>query len=1122
MKKFTRILQVMIVLLLSSSFVFAQSLGTAKQAAKDNQVKKEMVSPADRSPETVKTVVPSSNTDALYDLVWKVNTHGYPTAYNEAGIETDGSYIYSTRWNTAGAFFRYTMAGAFVDGFSISGAGAIRDLAYDPAVGRMYGGAGATTVYEMNFTTYTLVSSFVAPTAVRAIAWDPDLNIFYANNWSTAIYKFTKAGASQGSFPCGPAGVSYYGFAYCPVGTCGGPLLYGYAQTGVSPYNYMVEIALPSGTETGNNLDITSLIGATTGTAGGLAFYTDIPSNKWVVLGLSQNEWIFTLEVCPAGAQQTNDVGVAAIVTPVSGWNLGAAEPVKITVHNYGTASQSNIPVYFTLDGGAQQTGTVPGPLASGANVDFTFTQTVNLSTPGQTYTIVACTNMTSPLDENPANDCKTASVQNQTGTYCAAGATYCDEYIDNVQLGTINNSSGCGLVGGYSDYTAISTVLQASTPYTIIVHNPVPYTGDVVDCWIDYAQDNWDAGDLITTTSSDMMTFTSAAFTLPGTAINGNTRFRTRIYYYPTAADPCGTSTYGEVEDYTVNLQIVQYPNDVGTQSIDAPVGMGNLAPVTPLATVRNYGTAAQTFPVNMTIGSYTSTKTVNNLAPGATQQVTFDTWTPPGAGSYTITVCTQLVPDAVPSNDCKTGGCSFMEDRQVYGYNAYDPSGALVEGPVTFQLITPGTLNLLAPTSSADFIACGTWVTGDRWIGCQYGGGYYEIDETNGAMTYLAASGAGGMTGLSYCWDDDLMYAVYYNGTNMDWYSVNPTTLAETFIANMGGSHLFINLAYNDITDMFYAIDIVDDALYSINKATGAPTLVGPTNLSMNYAQDMEVDNNNGIMYAAAYTTTGQLCLIDQVTGGGTVIGNFAGGAEICGFAIPYTPFTGISLDIDIWFEGPYDAALDGGMHTYLNPTWIPLTQPFGSNLYNPTPCWYYTGSEAVAAVPAGVVDWVLVELRDGGTTGAFTVAKQALFVNSTGKIVALDGTSVPIFGITVTGPLYVVVYHRNHQAVMSSAGAIGSGTNYSWNFKTGSGQYYGGVNGAKQLEVGAWGARAGDGNADKQTNNDDKLVVWKPESGTSGYKAGDYNLDAQVNNSDKIDRWKPNSGTASQVPN
>ena len=40
------------------------------------------------------------------------------------------------------------------------------------------------------------------------------------------------------------------------------------------------------------------------------------------------------------------------------------------------------------------------------------------------------------------------------------------------------------------------------------------------------------------------------------------------------------------------------------------------------------------------------------------------------------------------------------------------------------------------------------------------------------------------------------------------------------------------------------------------------------------------------------------------------------------------------------------------------------IPLTQP-----YNGAP-WNYTGTESVATIPAGVVDWVLPELREAAT--------------------------------------------------------------------------------------------------------------------------------------------------------
>jgi len=1065
---------------------------------------------ADLSPEPAKPDIPPS--EALWDLVWNVHTHGYPTAYNEAGIETDGAYIYTTRWNANGAFFRYSMAGAFVDAIIIAGAGGIRDLAYDAATEYMYGGSGATTVYEMNFTNFTLVSSFTAPTAVRAIAWDSDLNIFYANNWSTPITKFTKAGVLVGSFPVGPAGSSYYGFAYCPVGTCTGPKLYGYAQAGTT-LNLLVEIDLLTGLETGT-YDIGAALGAT-GSAGGLAFYEDMTSAKWVLLGLCQNEWIWTAEVCQVGTMNNYDVGVTGIVEPFSGWNLSNVEQVIITVKNFGIVSLSNIPVYFTLDGGAQQTGLVAGPLAPGETVNYLFVQTVNLANPGQTYTLTACTQLS--FDEYPPNDCMTASIQNLTGTYCAAGATTCDEYIDNVQLNTLNNSSGCGLVGGYSDYTSLTpTNLQFGIPYTITVHNPLAYSGDVVDCWIDWAHDGWDAGDLITTTTSDYMTFTGT-FTLPLNAVYGNTRLRTRIYYYPSSADPCGVSQYGEVEDYTVKLDILTpYDPDVGVQSIDAPVGLGNLALVTPLATVRNYGTNTISFPVNMTIGSYSSTKTVFNLAPGAYQQVTFDTWSPTTGGTYTVTACTQLTGDKMPINDCKTKSVTIIEDKTVYGYCLYDPSATIPEGPVTFNLVSPGSVASLAGTTSPSFITCGTWMEGNRWIGCTFQGGYYEINGVTGAMTLLAPSAAGGMSGLTYCWDDGYLFGVHNTANSTDWYMIDPTTFAETFIATLSGNHLFDNLAYNDLTNTIYAVDINDDKLYSIS-ASGGFTQVGSTNLSLAGPADMEVDNNSGLMYL----TTDKLCVINQTTGEATVVGDFQNNLQVSGFAIPYVPLSNIMVDLDLWLEGPYDPALEGGMSTWLNPAHVPLTQPFGSNLYNPNPCWLYNGSESVAAMPANVVDWVLVELRDGGTTGTYTVAKQAFFIRNDGKIVALDGAGIPFFPVAVTGPLYAVVYHRNHLAVMSSAGLPLVGTNYTWDFRTGAGQFYGGINGARELEPGVWGARAGDGNADKQVNNTDKLAVWKPEGGLSGYRAGDYNLDAQVNNADKIEKWKPNSGSSSQVP-
>ena len=94
-------------------------------------------------------------------------------------------------------------------------------------------------------------------------------------------------------------------------------------------------------------------------------------------------------------------------------------------------------------------------------------------------------------------------------------------------------------------------------------------------------------------------------------------------------------------------------FSTDVGTYSLNFPAYI-TPAPLIPQAAVKNFGTAAQTFPVTMTIspGGYSSTQTVTSLAPGATQNVNFASWTP-ALGAANVTCYTQLAGDMDRSND-------------------------------------------------------------------------------------------------------------------------------------------------------------------------------------------------------------------------------------------------------------------------------------------------------------------------------------------------------------------------------------------------------------------------------------------------------------------------------------
>src|SRR4029077_12347404 len=73
---------------------------------------------------------------------------------------------------------------------------------------------------------------------------------------------------------------------------------------------------------------------------------------------------------------------------------------------------------------------------------------------------------------------------------------------------------------------------------------------------WIDYNQDGdfVDAGEQVWTRAATTTTPVSGTITIPATASLGNTRMRVSMKYngIPTA---CETFSYGQVEDYTVNI---------------------------------------------------------------------------------------------------------------------------------------------------------------------------------------------------------------------------------------------------------------------------------------------------------------------------------------------------------------------------------------------------------------------------------------------------------------------------------------------------------------------------------------------------------------------------------------
>lgn len=169
-----------------------------------------------------------------------------------------------------------------------------------------------------------------------------------------------------------------------------------------------------------------------------------------------------------------------------------------------------------------------------------------------------------------------------------------------------------------------------------------------------------------------------------------------------------------------------------------------------------------------------------------------------------------------------------------------------------------------------------------------------------------------------------------------------------------------------------------------------------------------------------------------------------------------------------------------------------YIPLTQP-----YSGAP-WSYGGTEAVAAIPPGIVDWVLVELRTGTAAGT-RAAQRAAFIRSDGAIVDLDGESPVGFPGLAPGAYHAVIRHRNHLAVMTATPVAMSAVSASYDLTTGVDRIYGGD--AKQLVAGVYAMYAGDVTGNGAIVLAQELTVLRADNLRQRYDRADVTMNGAV---------------------
>jgi len=174
---------------------------------------------------------------------------------------------------------------------------------------------------------------------------------------------------------------------------------------------------------------------------------------------------------------------------------------------------------------------------------------------PVHTYTTAGTYTVTLTVTDNDGQtDSLDLQVRVPQASYCDSQSDYAnEEWIGKVQIGDfVNTSDG----RNYSDFTDQTVTLTAGQ--TCAVELVPEYSGyaysEYFRIWIDFNQDGDfdDAGELVFADWNNSAV--TGDLTVPATAPAGTTRMRVSMKYnaYP---DPCETFTYGEVEDYTVDL---------------------------------------------------------------------------------------------------------------------------------------------------------------------------------------------------------------------------------------------------------------------------------------------------------------------------------------------------------------------------------------------------------------------------------------------------------------------------------------------------------------------------------------------------------------------------------------
>jgi hypothetical protein len=620
------------------------------------------------------------------------------------------------------------------------------------------------------------------------------------------------------------------------------------------------------------------------------------------------------------------DAGVMAVVAPASGPKLTNAEPISITIRNFGSNPVENLPVGYKVNGQPDVTETVTGVIAALKDTTYTFSQRADLSQ-AQTYNIITYTSLNN--DERVENDSKDLQVTNY-GACKITTFPYTEGFEEDSQhlncwtsisYGPLNKpaivTNNLGNVYSGTRSWRFSSFFGNSNQFAYDQYLISPEMDDSKSKNIefyyirsdDYTQETFRVGYSTTGTQPSDFTWIQNLTALSATAWKKCSVLIPEGAKYVAVHYTSVFNFYLYIDDLTI-AELEDAIMDAGVTEVIAPRHGGESeARVT--VKLRNYGSHSITTESEMKVackfrnGDPVIESFSGTILSGNEVQFTFDHTVDVAEyrDDYSLKVYTILSNDKNAANDTAYHNFLHRENVVLYGYVQYDEKNRYgARGAVYFNSDDDPSLPTTFSTyerTSPHLVISGEYLNHKIYayqVNLEMGNAFYYLELTDDWVEISKRESAAGAIDMAYDYTTKTMYALVNYLPSSRLALIDLATGNANTIIEMEKS--FFTLACN-LQGTLYGVDVNGD-FHSIDKTTGALTFIGHTGIIPSYHQSMAFDHHSGRLFWAMSRTVidenerdvneGKLMEIDLTTGFATLLGTIGENAEVVAL---YSPF-------------------------------------------------------------------------------------------------------------------------------------------------------------------------------------------------------------------------------------